>query len=197
MMNSETSTDTGSNFRPWHLFVLIGLLAATVAVFIVRPNDPAVLFLLVSAIGSAAYVGFMIYRTLWPLFDTEFNDRTEVIQGKTRAALEREKTLLLRSIKELEFDRAMSKVSLEDFQEMNTRLRSRAIALIKQLDVKQSDYSDVIERELARLLDLEGFELTSTRKVSDDRFRCNDCGTDNERDAKFCKSCGVSLERTQ
>lgn len=196
-MNSETSTDTGSNFRPWHLFVLIGLLAATVAVFIVRPDDPAVLVLLVSAIGSAAYVGFMIYRTLWPLFATDFNDRTEVIQGKTRAALEREKTLLLRSIKELEFDRAMSKVSLEDFQEMNTRLRSRAIALMKQLDVKQSDYRGLIERELERLLNVEEFEIKDVRKSSDDHFCCNDCGTGNDRDAKFCKSCGVSLERRQ
>ena len=44
-----------------------------------------------------------------------------------RAALEREKALVLRSIKELEFDRAMGKVSPKDFDEMAGRLRARAI----------------------------------------------------------------------
>ena len=41
-----------------------------------------------------------------------------LVGGRARAALEREKTLVLRSIKELEFDHAMGKVSDEDFAEM-------------------------------------------------------------------------------
>ena len=49
-----------------------------------------------------------------------------MLGGRTRAALEREKTLVLRSIKELEFDRAMGKVSEKDFAEMSARLRARA-----------------------------------------------------------------------
>ena len=49
-----------------------------------------------------------------------------MLGGRTRAALEREKTLSLRSIKELEFDRAMGKVSEKDFAEMGARLRARA-----------------------------------------------------------------------
>ncbi len=40
--------------------------------------------------------------------------------------MEREKALVLRSIKELEFDRAMGKVSPRDFDEMSTRLRELA-----------------------------------------------------------------------
>ena len=42
-----------------------------------------------------------------------------MIGERTRAALEREKMLALRSIKELEFDRAMGKLSDEDWQEMS------------------------------------------------------------------------------
>ena len=42
-----------------------------------------------------------------------------MLGGRTRAALEREKALVLRSIKELEFDRAMGKVSEKDFAEMS------------------------------------------------------------------------------
>ena len=60
-MSSATSTDART-FRPWHLFVLAGLLASTVGVLVIRPGDPVVLVLLVAAIGSAAWVGFMLYR---------------------------------------------------------------------------------------------------------------------------------------
>ena len=49
-----------------------------------------------------------------------------MIGQRTRAALEREKMLSLRAIKELEFDKAMGKVSDDDFREMSGPLRSRA-----------------------------------------------------------------------
>ena len=184
-MSSETSTDARS-FRPWHLFALVGLLASTVGVLVVRPADPMVLALLVAAIGSAAWVGFTIYRTLWPLTAPEFEDRAEVIAGRTRAALEREKTLVLRAIKELEFDRAMSKVSAEDFEEMGSRLRARALVLMKQLDVDAPGYRDLIERELAERLGAEG--------ETPRRPPCPECGTPNDLDARFCKACGASVE---
>ena len=59
-----------------------------------------------------------------------------------RAVLEREKMLVLRSIKELEFDRAMGKVSAADFDEMAGRLRARALSLMKQLDTRRPATGD-------------------------------------------------------
>ena len=66
--------------------------------------------------------------------------------------MEREKALVLRSIKELEFDRAMGKVSPRDFDEMSTRLRTRAMMLIKQADEGSAGYRELIERELSARL---------------------------------------------
>ena len=43
----------------------------------------------------------------------------EMVGGHTRAAIEREKNMVLRSIKELEFDRAMGKVDEQDYEEMS------------------------------------------------------------------------------
>ena len=54
-----------------------------------------------------------------------------VIGQRTRAALEQEKATTLRTIKELEFDRAMGKLSDADFQEMSVRLRARAARSLK------------------------------------------------------------------
>ena len=195
-MSSETSTDART-FRPWHLFVLAGLLASTAGVLVVRPNDPVVLVLLVAAIGSAAWVGFLLYRTLWPLAAPGFTDRTEIVAGRARAALEREKTLVLRAIKELEFDQAMNKVSAADFQEMSERLRARALTLMRQLDVALPGYREAIERELAQRLGgaggspaaAEGGERAAAGAA------CPACGALNDHDARFCKACGAALER--
>ena len=193
-MSSETSTEARS-FRPWHLFVLVGLLASTVGVLVIRPDDPVVLALLVAAIGSAAWVGFTLYRTLWPLAAPEFQDRAEVIAGRTRAALEREKTLVLRALKELEFDRAMGKVATVDFQDMSGRLRARAIKLMQQLDIAQPGYREEIERELARRLGMTEAELRAARPAGAARSPvCAACGTANDLDARFCKGCGAPVE---
>ncbi len=196
-MSSETSTDART-FRPWHLFVLAGLLASTVGVLVVRPGDPVVLVLLVAAIGSAAWVGFTFYRVLWPLAAPGFADRTEIVGGRARAALEREKTLLLRAIKELEFDRAMSKVSAADFQEMSGRLRARAVTLMRQLDVSLPGYREAIERELAQRLGGEAGGSPAAPGGGGDAAEgapCPACATANDHDARFCKACGAALER--
>ena len=199
-MSSATSTDSHT-FRPWHLFVLAGLLASTVAVVVVRPGDPVVLVLLVASIGSAAAVGFAVYRMLSPLAATDVREKTQIIGGRTRAALEREKTLVLRSIKELEFDRAMGKVSDEDSRNMAGRLRAQALGLMKQLDVEIPEYRDVIEKELAKRLGVDASEVAdggptdlSEEGLEGGSLVCSGCGTENDGDARFCKGCGSPLE---
>lgn len=202
-MSSDTSTDAGA-FRPWHLFVLAGLLASTAAVVVVRPADPIALVLLVAAIGSAAWVGLMLHRTLRPLASPDLGDHVETVGGRTRAALEREKTLVLRAIKELEFDRAMRKVSADDFREMRDRLRARAITLMQQLDAAAPAHREAIERELAERLDgraagadADGPPAPSVSPAGAPAAAgrpCPECAAANDADARFCKSCGVKLE---
>ena len=111
--------------------------------------------------------------------------------GGTRAALDREKTLVLRAIKELEFDRAMGKVSDSDFRQMGERLRARAIALMRQLDADTPGYRERIERELAERL--QGIGEEPVDSGADARPICKKCGVSNESDAKFCKCCGSAL----
>jgi len=141
--------DRLTGFQPWHLFVIGTLIASAVAALAVRgtrPENVVFVCLTVMAAGIAAYG---VYRTLWPLVEPGAVDTPEMLGGRTRAALEREKTLVLRAIKELEFDRAMGKVSEQDFAEMTARLRARAVRLIRQLDSGSAAYREVIEKELA------------------------------------------------
>src|SRR5262245_55441084 len=126
-MSSETS------IKPWQFFVLAALGSATAATFMARGQGYAAVILIAVLMAGAAFVGLMPLRAVQPLVSGD-EDRTVMIGQRTRAALEREKLLALRAIKELEFDRAMGKLSEEDFKEMAGRLRVRAAGLIRQLD---------------------------------------------------------------
>ena len=196
-MSSGTSTDASpATFRPWHFFVLAGLAGATVAVVTVRPGGIAPLVLVVLAAWAGAYVGYALYRMVVPLTVRDFAERVEMVGGRTRAALEREKTLVLRSLKELEFDRAMGKVSDVDFEEMGGRLRARARSLLKQLDIDGAAYRDLIERELAARVMQVGDAPAGVASSQATRLLCGSCGGSNEPDARFCKSCGAALQES-
>ena len=109
----------------------------------------------------------------------------------SREPVEREKTLVLRSIKELEFDRAMGKVSDSDFEEMGRRLRVLAIRLMKQLDVDAVDYVSIIERQLQGRLGAKA--VASATAPAAGRGVCGHCRIENDEDARFCKGCGKPL----
>lgn len=194
-MSSATSTDT---LQPWQLFTLAGLIGATVVVFVSRGQTPAGIILLSLTIFAAAVVGLAAWRTFAPLSNDEDGSGPQMLGGRTRAALEREKTLVLRSIKELEFDRAMGKVSEKDFAEMSARLRLRAAGLIRQLDAG-AVYREEIEKEIARRVKPSRSE--SSRVASKETTAraasgvCAACATANDADARFCKHCGASLGR--
>src|SRR6185369_16698823 len=150
-MSSETSTEQAQGgLQAWQFFVLAGLLCATVATFMARGQSVASIVLLTVLMGATTIIGIATLRMMRPLF-FGYDDRTAMVGQRTRAALEREKALVLRSIKELEFDRAMGKLSDADFMEMSGRLRSRATRLIRLLDAG-AGYRAQIERDLVRRL---------------------------------------------
>jgi hypothetical protein len=212
---STSKSDAGdAGFKPWHFFVLASLAAATVAVVMSRQATPEHLILISATIGAAGVAAAAVYRMLAPLavHDAALSNQRQ--SERARTALEREKALVLRSIKELEFDRAMGKVSPGDFDEMATRLRARAMMLIKQADEGGAGYRELIERELSARLAARGrttvtqpsaeapavlqpdfAEVSGAVRVDGSGGRvCTDCGTGNDVDAAFCKRCGTRLE---
>lgn len=192
-MNSATSTEQG--FHASHFFVLVSLLAATVAVVLARPSAPEHLILISLTIGAAGICGLACYRMLAPLVAPRTAGERELSESM-RLDLEREKALTLRSIKELEFDRAMGKVSPQDFDEMAGRLRARAVGIMKQLDAGAAVYRALIEKELAARVGTSKPDLKvgPTGEVGSTRPAglCI-CGVKNDADARFCKSCGAKL----
>lgn len=214
-MSSETSTDPG--LRPWQLFLLAGMLAATGVVLVSTGQTlPGIIVLSLTVVVSS-FVAVAGYRSLSPLVTPEAPGDAAPVAGRARAALEREKALVLRTIKELEFDHAMGKTATADFEEMRDRLRLRAVGLIRQLE--GTDYRHAVERDLAARTGA-GAPASSTRAavapasassagsaVHDAASPtvpadapaapaprlCASCTTANDPDARFCKGCGSPL----
>jgi hypothetical protein len=172
--------------------VLLSLLAATVAVVMARPNAPENLILVSLTIGAAGLAALGVYRTLAPLIAPHADLDRQPLSDRMRLDLEREKALTLRSIKELEFDRAMGKVSPQDFDDMAARLRARALGIMKQLDAGTTAYREMIEKELAQRVASRPAPAPAAPAVTAPAPACV-CGTRNDRDARFCKSCGTRL----
>jgi hypothetical protein len=192
---------TSDSLRPWQFFTLGALVCATAAVFVIRGTSAENLIFVCLAIFAAALVGLAALHALRPLATGETRE-PEMAGGHTRAAIEREKNMVLRSIKELEFDRAMGKVGEGDYEEMVARLRSRAVRLLQQLDNTSSGYRELIERELAVRLVKAGTAPLADTALAEQRAEseetnatgvCKSCGVVNDDDARFCKSCGTKL----
>ena len=145
-MSSATSTDAAKataaavpppapaadSAQPWHFFVVASLAAATLAVIVSARTAPEHLVMLSITIFAAGASALAVYHVVAPL--VAGRTRRRRVGAATRAALLAEKALALRTIKELEFDRAMGKMSEPDFVEMSARLRSRALRVMKQLE---------------------------------------------------------------
>jgi hypothetical protein len=186
--------------QPWQFFVLAALGLATAATFTLRGQGAIPIIMLSVLMAATALTGLAAWRLLHPLLSSE-EDRTAMIGQRTRAALEREKMLALRAIKELDFDHAMGKLSESDWKEMSGRLRARATRLIRQLDMG-SGYRAQIERDLAKRL--ESFDTQMKDPRADEAPGqaagaaavgrvCTACSSANDSDARFCKNCGQKM----
>ena len=202
-MSSAISTDqirspeppgaASQSLQPWQFFVLAALACATAVTFVVRGQGLTAVVLLALLMGAAALVGLAMLRRVAPLVGAH-DDRTAMIGQRTRAALEREKMLTLRAIKELEFDKAMGKLSEEDFCEMSGRLRARAAGLMRRLDTG-AGYREQVERDLMKRMGRSQPAKTSSpaTRADDSERTCANCATANDADARFCKECGHRL----
>jgi hypothetical protein len=203
--------------RPSQFFALATAALALATGILLRDRPPAELVLAVLTVAAAGLGAFALFRTLAPLTALTGTDAPSLVGGRTRAALERDKNLTLRTIKELEFDHAMGKVSNADFVEMRDRLRARALRLMQQLE-GGAGYRERIEQDLAAYVGRvprsgpgepdsayvgrvprsgPGTAQSAGKTRSgpgDHALACRDCNTLNEADARFCKMCGHALQ---
>lgn len=149
------------------------MAAATVAVMLTGQTHPAALLLLSSGVLAAGLAAFFFHSALAALVAPK--GRESALSSDRRELLLWDKQRVLHSIKELEFDHRMGKINERDFQLLASPLRAHAAVLIEDLDR--------LDAALAQ---------SQVEAVAD--HACPTCGTTNDPDAKFCKSCGAKIE---
>jgi hypothetical protein len=179
----------------WGAAGFVVVLAYGLAIERMRFAPPLVML----ALGgmTLAFAAAALWRVIDPLA------RPEVAKAETTVhsrgflrELEREKQLVLKAIKEIEFDYQMRKIAERDYREMVERYRNRAMRLISEIDAG-GDFRGLIEKELKLRLDLPVADASPATGASAPapavRPTCAACKTENDPDAKFCKSCGGKL----
>ena len=195
-MNSTSLTSPG--LKPWQFFLTASFIGAAAAVWLAPPASPVALLFMSLAVFAAGACAVALHALL-----TAISGRSAPETGATgsvRETLEREKLLTLRSLKDLEFDKAMGKVSAADAAPMETRLRERAMAIMRDLDSREAVRAR-IEQDLAalagsRLQAPDSSGQTPGREPGAGSLEpavCASCATANDADARFCKGCGAKL----
>ena len=147
---------------------------------------------------TLAFAAGALWRMVDPLARPATRDAAAGGGGGARwtRELEREKQLVLKAIKEIEFDYQMRKIAEPDYRDMVERYRTRAMRLISELDAG-SDYRSLIERELKMRLELplpvEPAAPAAAAPAAAATPTCPSCQTTNDNDAQFCKKCGSKL----
>lgn len=112
-------------------------------------------FLLMAVAASALLFAItFLWKALRVLLGGETQrELAQSIAMRRRAELLDEKDAVLRSLKDLEFERQVGKISDEDFKRLDAEFRQRAKRLLKQLDDDLKEHREkaraLIQKELA------------------------------------------------
>lgn len=166
------------------------------------------------------FSGLAIAAVAWPLLKR--GPTPVLVEDDRLAELLHRKEQVLASIKELEFDYRVGKLSEADYQQYDQRLRRQAIGLMQQIEQMapaSAGLDAALEREIelrrqvksatASTLELDAgveAEIARRRRVpveaapannnSGPRF-CTNCGAALAPHHKFCAQCGAPVESGQ
>ncbi|OYW05846.1 MAG: hypothetical protein B7X11_01585, partial [Acidobacteria bacterium 37-65-4] len=148
------------------------MAAATVAVVLTGQTHPVALLTLSAGVLACGLAGYFMHTALASLIEPRGAEAA--LSSDRRELLQWDKQRVLHSIKELEFDHRMGKINVKDFQTLAAPLRVHAASLIEDLDRLDA-------------------EAAAAAAVVTKASGCPKCGTSNDPDARFCKSCGEKL----
>jgi hypothetical protein len=184
--------------------VALGLPALVVAIAavvgVVSGIGPALLIL-----GGGALLGAI--ALLWASVRTLSGDAPlpvdlEALAARGRAVdgLADRKRRVLGALKDLESEHALGKIDDEDYDTFVARYRNDAKEIMREMDTRVAPMREQAERLAREHLERQGvlgqsivkpIPAAAAEHVA--RIPCKGCGTSNEADATFCKSCGMAV----
>jgi rRNA maturation endonuclease Nob1 len=141
--------------------------------------------------------GFWIIRPL--LKPDSIDDASDPKSDDELRRLVHQKETAYETIRELEFDLQMGKLSKADYEELKNQYKKEAIDCIKaieDLELMKNRLPAASESELEIGVENEAAALRNKSRESAHMF-CTQCGTEVSRRDRFCFACGSELIRPQ
>lgn len=163
---------------------------------------------------SFIVIALLILATLWwvlrPLWETSPAENTHSTPDTQKLdELFHQREAIYTSIKDLDEDLAADKVTEHDYNLLQTKLKTQAAAILKQIDQAERLTDDALDTEIDKLL-----EQLKTQPVDNEQerlraqvraeilkteiarspHRCPNCQYNVEPDDAFCSQCGTSLQ---
>ena len=126
-------------------------------------------------------VAFIIYILLRPVLSEKYKvDYRRSDEAIAIAELERKKSGIIREIKDIELDHQMDKIDDADFEELTNSYRSKAMAVMEELD------------SIKGVSEKKEYSVSSEYNVPEKEQSgfCKECGNPLFSDASFCGVCG-------
>jgi len=126
-------------------------------------------------IGVSAFI-------IWPLFRQKQLHRESASANERLQELHSKRDTAYAMIKELEFDYQSGILAEDDYRELESKYKGKAVNILKNLDTlaKGADPDDEIEKRVRELRQ----QQTSF---------CPECGSKHRTGDKFCSHCGMKL----
>ena len=147
-----------------------------------------------------AIIGLIVGAGYWiisPLLKSDQLNSSLISDSDERLKqLTSEKEGAYATIKELEFDLEMGKLSTEDYETLKGQYMLEALDCMKEIDALQSNESrkeSLTEKDIEDEIEQEISELRSGRSRKTASVFCSDCGTEASSQDRFCFSCGAKL----
>ncbi len=103
------------------------------------------------------------------------------------------------TIKELEFDLSMGKLSEEDFETLKKQYTLEALKYMEEIDQLQaSDKIDptLTEEEIEKNIENENSAPQKDRSTMKASVFCTQCGEEADNQDDFCAKCGAEMRKT-
>jgi len=158
---------------------------------------------------SAALTIFALVRVVSPFLGSEGEQiRHELLDDELREIerLVARKSVLLQSLKDIEFDRETGKLAEQDYERLRARYEREALQVMRALDdLRGADLDDEIDRAVEERLETELEETSSpteaeapsstSERPAEGSVVCPECDKELDAEARYCIRCGTAIER--
>lgn len=168
-----------------------------------------IIVVLAVSIAVSAYISipFFMKNKLEEPNPEEDGNLNQVNLVQRLKGLHHEKDSVYNSIKDIEFDYEIGKLSKNDFEELDMAYKSKAISLLKEIDeiesridligIHKNVVSDVKaggeEKPVQDVIEREILQFRKSGNTIDPHIECLNCGKECYPDDVFCSKCGNKL----